>query len=504
MNIPRLTIKLSLATLAATAVLAATATAEMLPASALHGKKVLFVAGEPEKDHLSDDGLVKKHLEAMGFSITEAGEDDSASKANGMDLVVISSTADPYALKTTYRDVAVPIFTWNQPAYPGLAMTGPHLHTDFEVVDPGHFYGRSFSELYAYGANTTHEISQAVDLKGQLFGTFYLKPAVVGWGHPTDAATVISNFEGYPRRAGLFTYERGAVMFGGVTAPARRLGFFMSDNNFHLLTAAYGPALQDPDLKDWNKGLELFDASIRWAISSPPDAPKNDAAALHSNVAKMAKGKKALFVGRKKTPEGVEADEHIVERLKDLGFDVTFRDQTDAQAGADKYDLVVLSATNSKYKLSNKYRDVTTPVLCLEGLFSDTLRMAGRNRYVDYGEHGEEKESDDPADNSLLIVNSNHEMSAGLTGIVQFTKEKNVLKWAKPSPGATVIATLPNMMEQAAIFGYEKGATMDGYFIAPARRLLFPLDNDAFEDLTPNGLALFDAAVLWAIEKPGI
>jgi len=493
--------KIGLMTLAAAVFFAHGMAAQMLAPSDLHGKRLLFVVGEADKHHPSDDGLVKKHLQAMGFNIVEAADTDPATKAQGVDLIVISSTADPYALKTKYRELPIPLFTWNQPAYPGLAMTGPHLHTDYEVVDPAHFFARSYSELYAFGANTTHEIARAVDLKNQLFGTFYLRPGTVGWGCPTPAATVIANFEGYPFRAGLFVYEKNAVMFGGVSAPARRVGFFMASDNFHLLTVAYGPALQDPDLRDWYKGLALFDASIRWAVSPPPAGPRDDASALHSTVAAAAKGKKVMFVGRKKTPEGAEADQHIIERLTELGFYVTFRDQMDPQAGADQYDLIVLSATNSKYKLSNKYRDVSVPVLCLEGLLVDTLRMAGRNRYVDYGEHGEEKESDDPADNSLLIVNPNHEMSAGLTGIVQFTKEKNVLKWARPSPGATVVATLPNMMEQAAIFGYEKGATMDGYFIAPARRVLFPLDNDAFDDLTPDGLALFDAAVLWAISR---
>ncbi|MBV9082926.1 MAG: hypothetical protein JOZ62_09635 [Acidobacteriaceae bacterium] len=495
--------KFSLTFLALAGIATSGALGEMLPDSGLQGKKILFIAGEPDEKHQSDDELVKNHLKAMGFSITGAAESELASKADGADLVIISSTADPHLLKDTYRSVPVPIFTWNQPAYPALAMTGPDLHTDFEVVEPGHFYARSFSELYAYAANTTCEIARAVDLKPQLFGTFYLQPGTVGWGVPTQAATVVANFEGYPRRAGLFTYEKGATMVGGMPAPARRVGFFMSSGNFHLLSAAFGPARQDPDLNDWYKGLELFDASVRWAVSPPPAPPKDDPAALRSALTSAAKGKKLLFVGRKKTPEGAEADAHMIDRLKESGFDVTFRDQTDPQAGADQYDLIVLSATNSKYKLSNKYRDATVPILCLEGLFADTLRMAGRNRYVDYGEHGEEKESDDPADNSLRIINPNNEMSAGLSGVVQFIKEKDVLKWAKPGPGATIVATLPDMMEQAAIFGYDKGSTMDGYYVAPARRVLFPLDNPAFDNLTPKGLALFDAAVLWSISKAG-
>jgi hypothetical protein len=38
--------------------------------------------------------------------------------------------------------------------------------------------------------------------------------------------------------------------------------------------------------------------------------------------------------------------------------------------------------------------------------------------------------------------------------------------------------------------------------VAPARRTLFPIDNPAFDDLTPEGHTLFDAAVLWTISPP--
>jgi hypothetical protein len=41
---------------------------------------------------------------------------------------------------------------------------------------------------------------------------------------------------------------------------------------------------------------------------------------------------------------------------------------------------------------------------------------------------------------------------------------------------------------------------MYGGYIAPARRAVFPLDNPAFDDLTEQGLALFDAAIQWIVE----
>jgi hypothetical protein len=486
--------------LAAAALFATGASAQMLPASALQGKRALLVTSAPDPDHHSDDLLVKKHLESLGFTVTVAKETDPPSKAQGEDLVVLSSTADPHILQSAYKDSPVPIFTWNAADYPNLAMTGPHLHTDFDVVEPVQAFARSYSVLYGYGASATSPIAREVGLANQLFGTFYLMPATAGWGRPAPAATVVTTFEGDPGKAGLFTYEKGASMVGDYVAPARRVGFFLADDNFHLLTAAYGPAENDPELKAWYVGLKLFDAAIRWAVSPAPVSAPYDPAALAAKLAQAAKGKKLLFVERKNTPEGAEADAHMVERLRAAGFEVTVADQMDPQSRVPGYDIIVLSATCSKYKLANKYRDLPIPVLCLEGLFADTLRMAGRDRYVDYGEHGEEKESDDPPENYIDIVGAYHPMAAGLPpGLVQILKERDVIKWATASPGAIIIATLPNEQEEQAIFGYPKGATMAYGYLAPARRALFPLDNPAFDDLTPQGLALFDAVVLWTL-----
>jgi len=189
-----------------------------------------------------------------------------------------------------------------------------------------------------------------------------------------------------------------------------------------------------------------------------------------------------------------------VAHLRSLGFTVTVADQMDRQSRARGQDLVILSGTCSKWKLANKYTDVPIPLISLEGLLSDTLHFTGWDRYVDYGEHGELRESDDPPENYLDIVGAWSPMAAGLApGLVKFTYHPGVLKWARPLPDATVIATLPNEPREAAIFGYPKGALMAEGFIAPARRALLPLDNPSFDDMTPQGKALFDAVVLWAI-----
>lgn len=472
-----------------------TVRAQTLCASALKGKHVLFIVGEPGDGQPSDDALVRRHLEKMGFLVTTVKDTDVGTPPPGTGLIVISSTADARVLQGRYAATTIPVFTWNTYLYPEMKMTGPHLHTDYEVVDPQHFFARSYSELYGYGAGNTSAIAEAAGLKPQLFGTLYLEPGTAGWGRPAEGATTIVTFEGDPGKAGVFAYERGSMMYGNFVAPARRVGFYLSDANFHLLTAVYGPAAKDPELYDWYAGLRLFDASIRWAASPPPPMPKPQKPGVFK-----AHGAKLLYVERKDAFEGKEADEHIVEQLKRMGFDVTVADQMAPQTAADGEDAVIISATCSKYKLANKYVDVPVPVLLLEGLYSDTMRMAARDRYVDYGEHGEPNESNDPPEAYLKVVGAWHPMAAGLpSGLVQVLKEPGMLKWAVPAPSAIAIASLPGESEQKAIFDYERGAAMYGGFVAPDRRELFPLDNDAFDDLTPQGLALFDAAVEWLV-----
>lgn len=69
------------------------------------------------------------------------------------------------------------------------------------------------------------------------------------------------------------------------------------------------------------------------------------------------------------------------------------------------------------------------------------------------------------------------------------------MSWGRPGCGAIAIATVYGQPDKAAIFAYEKGATMDYAALAPARRVMFFLDNDTFVNLSPAGVALFDAAV---------
>jgi hypothetical protein len=91
-------------------------------------------------------------------------------------------------------------------------------------------------------------------------------------------------------------------------------------------------------------------------------------------------------------------------------------------------------------------------------------------------------------------------MAGGLpAGLANVYVKQAPMSWGKPGLGATTIATIYGQPEKAAIFGYEKGATMDYEALAPARRVMMFLNNDTFTNLSAAGLRLFDAAVAWAV-----
>ena len=118
--------------------------------------------------------------------------------------------------------------------------------------------------------------------------------------------------------------------------------------------------------------------------------------------------------------------------------------------------------------------------------------MTGKRSGQDYGESDKER--------YLWLVNAPHPMSGGLpAGAANVYVKQAGMSWGHPGLGATRIATLYGQPDKVAIFGYEKGATMDYESLAPARRTMFFLGNEGFSNLQEAGLRLFDAAVDWTL-----
>jgi hypothetical protein len=139
--------------------------------------------------------------------------------------------------------------------------------------------------------------------------------------------------------------------------------------------------------------------------------------------------------------------------------------------------------------LRNKFRDVPVPVLTWEPrIFFDLGMIPGARNKEDWAAARGETH--------LRLAGRPHPLSAGLSGRVRVARGGASLSWGRPRPDALRVAALEGAPDRAAIFAYERGAPMPGR-PAPARRVGFFLFDDTAAALTPEGWALFDAAVRW-------
>jgi len=107
------------------------------------------------------------------------------------------------------------------------------------------------------GADRIHVIAEApMELRAGLSGEvrFYDRPDQVTYAPSGDlpaSAIPIARFESGDNRFPIYAYEKGAPLADGTPAAGRRVYFGLYDDTFRFLT---------PD------GLELFDATITWAL----------------------------------------------------------------------------------------------------------------------------------------------------------------------------------------------------------------------------------------------
>jgi hypothetical protein len=220
----------------------------------------------------------------------------------------------------------------------------------------------------------------------------------------------------------------------------------------------------------------------------PPDLSVDKAADTGPETA--GAGKIVLLVMGYTTPKDPAlkpSDVKLRARLEGRGFMVRLGDDDDPDASkATGTDLVIISDTVGPQVMA-KYTNVQVPLICADqGLFDD-LKMTGAAA------------ADHAAANvtQLVITNMTHPLAAGIMGSVTVAGAAQMASWGNPAAAAQKVATIPNQANQAAIFGYEKGAMMSG-LAAPAKRVGFFATDGMTDNMNDNGWKLFDAAVDWA------
>ena len=186
------------------------------------------------------------------------------------------------------------------------------------------------------------------------------------------------------------------------------------------------------------------------------------------------------------------ADGAIQKRLSDRGLDVTLVDDGEV-AGVDTTGavLIVISKTARTAAVGVRFRTSPQPVMLWDQSLYDEMGMVdaidGRGGIT-------------PNLRNVRIDAEGSPLAAGLRGQPAVMMNFGDLGWGMPGTGAAVIASLPGQLNQAAIFCYETGARMAA-LNAPARRLGFFLTEASASGLTPEGWALFEAALTWSLAK---
>jgi hypothetical protein len=169
-------------------------------------------------------------------------------------------------------------------------------------------------------------------------------------------------------------------------------------------------------------------------------------------------------------------------------------DDASQTSDATGKSLVVISSSVSSSAVNTKFEDVGVPVMVME---NDLLEIMGMSTNA----HGNQANQ-----TQLTIINTtNHPLAAGLSANTDYTvyRSNETLVYGRSGGGAIVIATAPNQANRHVIFGYPPGVDMPGTpATAPARRTGFFLYSDievSSNDMTSQGLLLFNAAVCWTM-----
>jgi len=232
----------------------------------------------------------------------------------------------------------------------------------------------------------------------------------------------------------------------------------------------------------------LFLAVVGYALFRPPAAPTPVAGPPQV----------LLVVGHLPLEAG---DKAVLRHLEEKGYRVEAKiESAVTEADAQGKRFVAISSTSLVRdvlkvpgELMTKFRSVAVPVLTWEPrLFYDLGMIPGAVHHTDWAATRNLS--------AVTIVTPGHALAGGLSGRVVLTTAPSQLSWARVRADALKIASLEGSPEKAALFGYDRGSSMPG-LAAPARRVgLFLFDTTALQ-LTPEGWALFDAAVRWCGEK---
>ena len=199
--------------------------------------QVLFVVGNTTLG--AGDDRVRTLLMSKGHVLTiKSGSAATSADATGKALVVISSTSPSADVNTKFRTVAVPVIVWESYILDDMGMTNGQATVDYGTVSP---VTQVLINL------TSHQMAAGYNGGVAVFDA----QASACWGKVGANALKVATHTSDPNKAHIFAYESGVGMFG-LSAPARRVGFFFDDMSPSVLSG---------------NGEVLFHAAVNWALN---------------------------------------------------------------------------------------------------------------------------------------------------------------------------------------------------------------------------------------------
>jgi hypothetical protein len=192
------------------------------------------------KDNVSNHaGLIQTTLEDLGYSVTTVSSTAlQSSDATGKNVVVVTSDTFDSALGTKLRDATIPVVVANPSNFDDMRMTTSGSNGTQPKETKLIIFPSAISHPLAAGLNGTAQVTTL--------------PVACGWGTVPATATSVARIVADANKVAIFGYESGATMAGAPTffAPARRVGFYMSD-----AASVY----------ETPSGLSLLQAALKWA-----------------------------------------------------------------------------------------------------------------------------------------------------------------------------------------------------------------------------------------------
>lgn len=231
--------------------------AQVAPADEFCSKHILFVGAE--RPPLANDEELYIYLTLLGHNVDVlSASEATTTDANGKDLIIISESVEPAEVNTKFRDVAVPILTWEGWLQDDLGMVPTGTDTprspsmDGSLLDKDRgTYGEVTGQVAVHIADATHPL--AAGLAGDVI-TVSSPLNKFHWGKPNANAAVVAHAITDTTRVMIYAYEQGNQMIDRA-APARRL--FIHNATAPDLTAA---------------GWALFTNAVYWALECPADS----------------------------------------------------------------------------------------------------------------------------------------------------------------------------------------------------------------------------------------